>query len=289
MIPKIIHQTTADKSRIHPELMENVRRIRALNPDWEHRLYDNVDCRAFIAENCDAQTLHLYDRIDPRYGAARADFFRYLLMYRVGGVYLDIKSTVVRPLSAVLDADTRYLISRWDSGPGGRDEGAGKHRKYGVEDEFQQWFIVSEPGHPLLAEVIRCVSANIRDYNARHGGVGASGVLRTTGPIAYTLAIERLLDRHEHRVVDIHELGFRYSCLTNDRRQDRHRKIIPSYRDIRFPVVLAQSHDPLMVHVWYWIAMLIAYLHELSKIGGWRARLVESKKRRREKRRAPTV
>lgn len=289
MIPKIIHQTTADKSSIHPDLLENVRQIKALNPDWEHRLYDNADCRAFIAEHCDVETLRLYERINPRYGAARADFFRYLLLYRVGGVYLDIKSTVVRPLSSVLSADTRYLISRWDSRPGGRDEGAGKHGKYGVEDEFQQWFIVSEPHHPFLAEVISRVSANIRAYDAWHGGVGASGVLRTTGPIAYTLAVEPLLDHHEHRVVDIYELGFRYSCLSNDRRQDRHRKIIPSYRDIRFPVVQAESHAPLMTHVWHWIAVVIAYLHEASKLGGLRARVVEIKKRQRENRKSRKI
>lgn len=110
VIPKILHQTTSDKSKLHPELQANVQRLVALNPDWEYRLYDNEECRAFVAANYDRRTLQLYDRISARYGAARADFFRYLLLYRLGGVYLDIKSTVLRPLSSVISADTGYLF-----------------------------------------------------------------------------------------------------------------------------------------------------------------------------------
>lgn len=282
MIPKIIHQTIADKSDIHPVLLENINRLKEMNPDWEYRLYDNVDCREFIRSNFDAGVLQLYDRISARYGAARADFFRYLLLYRLGGVYLDIKSTVVHPLSSILKTDTSFLISFWDNKPGGRDEGAGKHPRYGVDNEFQQWFIVSEAEHPFLKAVIDRVSENIVRYDALRGSVGASGVLRTTGPIAYTLAIQPLLHKYPHEVVDIHELGFRYSCFKNDLGRDRHRKVIPSYRDIRFPVIEVGPGDSLRVRWWYWVAVFIAYLHELSKVGGVRKTLVDLKKRRRE-------
>lgn len=286
MVPKVIHQTVSDKARLHPAWQQNVQRLKALNPDWEHRLYDDRDCRTFIAANYDAHTLGLYDRISSRYGAAKADFFRYLLMYRVGGVYLDIKSTVVQPLSSVISADTRYLISCWDSEPGGREEGAGKHAKYGVDNEFQQWFIVAGKAHPFLGAVIERVSRNILQYDALHGGVGASGVLRTTGPIAYTLAIQPLLECHPHERVDIYEFGFRYSCLPNDAQLDQHRKLIPSYREIRFPVVEVASSDPPSVHAYYWLAMAVAYLHEASKLGGIRRRLTEFKKRRRDRRKS---
>src|SRR5699024_8294228 len=41
-------------------------------------------------------------------------------------------------------------------------------------------------------------------------GVGAKGVLRTTGPVAYTLAIHPLLNNYSHRFVDAEsEMGFR--------------------------------------------------------------------------------
>ncbi len=38
----------------------------------------------------------------PRYGVVLADIFRYLVIYNEGGVYLDIKSTVNRPLDEII-------------------------------------------------------------------------------------------------------------------------------------------------------------------------------------------
>jgi hypothetical protein len=93
-----------------------------------------------------------------------------------------------------------------------------------------------------------------------------------------------MLDRCSHERVDIYDLGFRYSCLPNDTQLDQHRKIIPSYREIRFPVVEVTSDDPPKVHAWYWLAILVAYIHEATKVGGLRQKVVEIKKRRRNQR-----
>lgn len=281
VIPKIIHQTIASKSKIHPELRENIKRLINLNPDWTYCLYDDSDCRTFISQHYDAEKLGLYDRISPRYGAAKADFFRYLVVYEKGGVYLDIKSTAIQPLSLVLPKNLDYLISTWDNRPGGREEGAGRHARYGVDDEFQQWFIVASKAHPFLRAVIDRVSENIKNYDGLSGGLGASGVLRTTGPIAYTLAISPILDLYPHDRVDIYDFGFRYSCLLNDERADRHREIIPSYREIRFPVIRCAADDSFKVIFLYGIATLFAYLHEITKVGGYRKRFVKLKKERR--------
>ena len=50
----------------------------------------------YIRREYGESILSCYLRIDPVYGAARADLFRYLLLYRTGGVYLDIKSAARR-------------------------------------------------------------------------------------------------------------------------------------------------------------------------------------------------
>jgi hypothetical protein len=184
-------------------LQESVDAMRALNPDWEYRLYDDADVEAFIEKNYGSAILRIFHRINPRYGAARADLFRYLLLYKEGGVYLDIKSTTRTPLNDVLQRDDTYLLSHWNQETGTR------FRKWGLYDElshipggeFQQWFIVAAPGHPLLRAVIGSVLRNLRAYLPNVHGVGRLAVLRVTGPIAYTLAIEPHLDRHAHRVV----------------------------------------------------------------------------------------
>ena len=83
-IPKVIHQTVANKQQLHPAFAENISMLRELNPGWEHRLYDDDEILQFINTFFDSDVIRAYERINPLYGPARADFFRYLLLYRVG-------------------------------------------------------------------------------------------------------------------------------------------------------------------------------------------------------------
>jgi hypothetical protein len=212
-IPHIIHQTFYERT-LPPELQRNVDRLRTLNPGWEYRFYDDDDIKAFISEHYGQAVLHYFERIGPQYGAARADLFRYLLMYKVGGLYLDIKSTAMRPLDEVFRPDDRFLLSTW-----GREQASwGYHYELRnlAHGEFQQWYIACAAGHPFLKEVIETVLCNIDRYDPHLHRVGKNGVLRVTGPIAYTLAIHRVLGRHPHRTVDsAKELGFEYNVYRN--------------------------------------------------------------------------
>jgi len=98
-IPRIIHQTFPSKENLLPEISNNIAKICKMNPDWEYRLYDDFDIEERLFHYYGAKILKIYRRINRGYGAARADFFRYLILYAEGGVYLDIKSTLTRPLS----------------------------------------------------------------------------------------------------------------------------------------------------------------------------------------------
>lgn len=66
--------------------------MAAANPGWEHRLYNSAKAERFIADHYGVGTLAAYLRIGPEYGAARADLLRYLVIYKHGGVYLDLQS-----------------------------------------------------------------------------------------------------------------------------------------------------------------------------------------------------
>ena len=70
--------------------------------------------------------------------------------------------------------------------------------------------MIARPIHPFSASVIQNILCNIRDYRPWHA-VGRIGVLRTTGPIAYTLAIDRSLDGPPCRFVTEEEIGCYFS------------------------------------------------------------------------------
>lgn len=218
-LPKIIHQTYADRN-IPAAYRKNIEQIKRLCPGWEYRFYDNGDVRDYIAGNFPGY-LKYYDCIDSRYGAARADFFRYLVIYKEGGVYLDLKSTLSRSLDEVLLPEKGYPLSHWKNGPDDLYAGYGllapfddNSQSWPERGEFQQWFIVSPPGHPFLRKTIERVCQNIENYSPLKGAVGRAGVLNLTGPIAYTQAIVSVMDTAPHAIIDAEDdLGLIYSFL----------------------------------------------------------------------------
>ena len=206
-IPKKIFQLIADKKDINPQLQKNIKYIREKNPDWEYTLMDDTDMEEYLRNNYEPEILDLYLRINPKYGAARADFFRYLLMYREGGVYLDIKSAATIPLSEMLLPDDEYIICHWPHPTNSIELGD-------LKGEYQQWHIICRPYHPFLYHVIQKVVQNILSYEPKVLGIGRKGVLRTTGPIVYTNAIKPIRKMYRHRFVEFPDyIGLKYNNL----------------------------------------------------------------------------
>jgi hypothetical protein len=231
-----------------PDVLEqNLAKIKSLNPGWEHRLYDDGDIVEFIGSSYGPKVLAQYERINPKYGAARADLFRYLLMYRVGGVYLDIKSTVRKPLDEVLLPEDVYVLSFWR---GAQFKGWDNYRilrPFGGR-EFQQWHIIAAAGHPFLRAVIARVLYHLETYNPLIHDTGRLGVNWSTGPIAYTLAIAPHLSRHRHRIVaGQDELGLEYTVFGA---ADRAHKSVfrHHYTELNEPVVHLRGTKKL---VWF--------------------------------------
>lgn len=216
-IPKLIHQCFFGARKFTDELAENVASIKARNPDWQHTLYDEEMMKGFIAQHYGAGILRYYERIDPKYGSARTDLFRYLMLYKVGGMYLDVKSTVTRPLDDLIKPGDRYLLGQWDNPNIADRAGWGMHSELAHVDrgEFQQWHIICAPGHPFLRAVILSVLGNIDRYLPWRDGTGAHGTFKLTGPIAYTLAIAPLRTDDNSRIINTVDAGLEYTIFAS--------------------------------------------------------------------------
>jgi hypothetical protein len=214
-IPRILWQTTRDRTQIRPELAACIAKLQDTNPTWEHRLFDDARQLEFLQAVCSERFLRAYARIQPRYGAARADLFRYVAVYLHGGAYLDLKSGTTRPLETILRPDDRFILSQWDNGPDGMFPGVGTRKT--LRDisggEYEQWFVIAQPGHPFLAAVLERVLDNVDHYTPFRFGHGGKGVLEVMGPNAYTRAIHALRDHHPHRKICAWEEGLRYTMF----------------------------------------------------------------------------
>jgi hypothetical protein len=249
-IPRVIHQVYFTK-QLPPEIRDNVDKLRSLNPGWEYKLYDDDHMAQFISSRYGSRVLGYYSRINKRYGASRADVFRYLLIYQEGGVYLDIKSSLQKPLDEVIRVDDVYLLSRWRNAIGERYAGWGMHnalRRHGGQ-ELQQWHIIAAPGHPFSRAVITHVMQNIDDYNPLFQSTGKGGVIRVTGPIAYTRSIMPLLHLHRHRMVDSEkDLGLVYSIYDSTNTGSHKRIFKTHYTELREPVTKLKGPRKLLWH-----------------------------------------
>ncbi len=214
-IPQVIHQTYSigrDDERFPKELQANINKIQKLNPDWEYRYYDNDDRNHYISNHF-PKLLNIYQKINPKYRAAKADFFRYLVIYNEGGVYLDVKANTAAPLSNLIKENDKYILSHWPQDD--TKHWLGKHP--GITNsigELQQWHIAAVSGHPFLKSVIENVCHNINHYNPMIHDYGSWGVFNLTGPIAYTEAIYPLLEQYPHRLEYGHtDIGLSPTCL----------------------------------------------------------------------------
>lgn len=238
-VPHLIHMTARNKV-LEGDFAANLQRIEAMNPGWTVTVYDDADIERFIKDAYGPATLALYGMLNKRYGAARADLFRYLCVYRLGGVYLDLKSTTTRPLDDWIRPNDRYLLSQWDNAPTGHHSDWGLYPELAhiPHGEYQQWFIVAAAGHAYLRAVIAAVLRSIARYRPLPVRCGRQGVIRVTGPVRYTLAIHPILESHPHRVIDVEDAmqgGLVYSIFEGER--DHYKLNAVHYSQLTEPIV----------------------------------------------------
>ena len=219
-IPKKIHQILIrDGDKIPEHFAKNINYIKNLNKGWEHYLYNEDDIVKYLEKNYPKNILIAYQKINPDYRAARADFFRYLVIYKEGGAYFDIKSAMKTQLDSILKTDDEYILAHW-SCPSVRtiweNNKIARYRLNTELGEFQQWHVISRPGHPYLKNVIDNILKNIETYNPVIDGTGKTGVFYVTGPYVYTDSIMPILNDHKHTIYESSDdIGLIYNnCIS---------------------------------------------------------------------------
>ena len=104
-IPKILMQTISDKSKIPEKVFKNVQKYAG---DFKHVIFDDDDCINFIKEYYPQEVLETFNRL--KIGAHKADLFRYCYLYINGGLYADIKTEFIKPVSSVFSRQKLTVV-----------------------------------------------------------------------------------------------------------------------------------------------------------------------------------
>lgn len=92
-IPRIIHQTWKSKD-VPVQMQKYVDRVKELHPGWQYKLWTDDDNDAFVKKEF-PEFYPVFEGFSKN--IMRADVIRYLIMYKIGGLYLDLDYEMLKP------------------------------------------------------------------------------------------------------------------------------------------------------------------------------------------------
>lgn len=201
-IPNHVYQTWV-RPVLPFVLALEVRRFRRLNPDYSFSFFDDQQMAGYMDSNYAGHPILKVFK-DVRMPVVKADIWRYCVLFREGGIYCDIKSTLTVPLREILHDDFSELISfeglKWKDllhpGPYA-DQGIflpappdsiRSNLEY-PDNTILNWLICFEKGSPILEEVINLIVRHSHFFrNRKFENVSMAGN-HFTGVIAFTQAV----------------------------------------------------------------------------------------------------
>ena len=193
---------------------EVFKKTEELMPGYKQIYFDDIKIEEYIKENFSERIYNAYKNINPDYGAARADLFRYLIIYREGGIYMDVKTGPKKQIDDIFEKNGDKLLV-------GLGENTipyyipKKHLQNflylnddwsfitGVKgSEWQQYIFASPAGNPILGLIIKQVVSNIEEgmKNKQYYNSGKYSVVAMTGPIPFSMVIEKYKKEYKDKI-----------------------------------------------------------------------------------------
>lgn len=171
MIPYIIHQIYEDLSGPPSHLKEISQSWKDLNPEWEYRFWNKNDIETFLKAYY-PDLISTYNAFP--YNVQRWDAIRYLILYRLGGLYVDMDYECTEAIAPIL-CNVECVMGLEPEG-----HAKNQHMPYIVGNAF----MATVPNHPYFRELIEAVFFNTKNYSESFPAWKL--ILDTTGPYMTT-------------------------------------------------------------------------------------------------------
>ena len=166
MIEKNIFQSWYT-NKLHPLVQEKIDFFKKLNNDYTYHLYDDESMDDFVNVHFKGEIAECYNKLNII--VAKVDFWRYLVLYKYGGVYLDMDSNITKSLNELIKEDDEAILTA-----------------EGNPNMYVQWALIFSKQHPILKKTIDLIVDNIKNNSF------PNNIHKMTGPSVYTKAINEV-------------------------------------------------------------------------------------------------
>ena len=170
-IPKIIHQIWSNKYEELPEIFQDLGMTwKNYHPNWKYILWNDEQMNHFI-HSFDPEYEESYNHF--YFDVQRWDVIRYLILYQLGGVYIDFDYECIDSMEGILKRDCCFAME------------PKAHQSLfmnGNSPYFNNAFMAAIPKHPFMKEIIKTVFLKDLSFCPK-GKSRFEQVLCTTGPI----------------------------------------------------------------------------------------------------------
>lgn len=178
-IPKIIWQTYKDPvDTLAPYMNDAIQTWKDLNPEYDHRYMDDIQAGQFVLEEYGQEWYDIF--ISLPVGVMRGDLWRYMVIYKYGGVYADLDTECLLPISSWMLEDKEFIVCPETS------------------EHFCQWTFAATSGNPILKSVLDLIKDRLLnpEYGSPHF------VHTHTGPAIWTDGINKALNLNVDNLID---------------------------------------------------------------------------------------
>jgi mannosyltransferase OCH1-like enzyme len=182
-IPRIIHQIYVCEKQdgeVPNDLLNLSKTWKEHHPDWEYRFWDKESINEFLDAVC--PDFAPYYRAFP-FNVQRWDTIRYLILYYIGGFYVDMDYECLEPID-VLFGDSSCCMGMEPQ------ENAISNRKNMI---IGNAFMASVPKHKYFEEIIE----DIKREKTVEFPNKALQIMETTGPFMITRIYESFSDKED--------------------------------------------------------------------------------------------
>lgn len=181
-IPKIIHQIWSGVDEPLPKQLKILGETwKKHHPTWQYVLWNNAKMNNFVRKFY-PQYWDIYSNF--KYNIQRWDAIRYLILYKIGGMYVDFDSECLDSFDELLDGK-KCCFSLEPK----------EHAVVLNEDiYFNNALIACVIGHPFMEKVIKRIFSNNLNVVYNHRNLE---ILNTTGPLMLVRLYEEFLNKDD--------------------------------------------------------------------------------------------